>query len=71
MFLEESILFFVCFLFLFVFLPFSRAEPAAYEHSQARGLTRDVATSLHQSHSNVGSELSLQPTVQLTAMPDH
>ena len=29
-----------------------------------------VAAGLHQSHSNVGSKLSLQPTPQLTATPD-
>ena len=38
--------------------------------SQARGLIRDVAAGLHQSHGNLGSELYLQPTPQLTAMPD-
>ena len=40
----------------------------AYGGSQARGLNRAVATGLHQSHSNEGSELTLQP--QLTAMSD-
>jgi len=38
--------------------------------SQARGLIGDVATSLCQSHSNMGSEPRLQPTPQLTAMLD-
>ena len=46
-------------LFLFVFLPFFWAPPVAYGSSQARGQTGAVATSLHQSHSNVGSELRL------------
>jgi len=49
---------------------FSRAASATYGGSQARGLIRAVAASLRQSHSNAGSELRLQPTPQLTAMPD-
>ena len=58
---------FVC---LFVFLPFSRATPAAYGGSQARGLIGAVAAGLPQNHSNVGSEQRLQSTLQLTATPD-
>ena len=42
----------------------------AYGDSQARGLIGAVAAGLCQSHSNVGSELRLQPIPQLTAMPD-
>ena len=42
----------------------------AYGGSQARGQIRAVATGLRQSHSNTGAELRLQPTPQLTAMPD-
>ena len=58
-------------LFFFpVLLPFSRVAPEAYGGSQARGLTGAVAAGLHQSHSNMGSELHLQPTPQLTAAPD-
>ena len=34
----------------------SRATPAAYGGSQARGLIRAVAAGLHHSHSNTGSE---------------
>ena len=56
--------------FFLVFLPFLWAAPAAHGGSQARGLIRAVATGLHQSHSNSGSELRLQPTSQLTATPD-
>ena len=41
-----------------------------YGSSQARGLIRAVAAGLHPSHSNARSELHLQPTPQLTAMPD-
>ena len=59
-------IFFVC-VCLFAF---SMAAPLAYRGSQARGLIGAVATSLHQSHSNAGSEPRLQPTPQLTAMPD-
>ena len=42
----------------------------AYEGSHARGLIGAVAAGLCQRHSNVGSEPHLQPTPQLTAMPD-
>ena len=54
----------------FCLFAFSRATPEAYGGSQARGLIRAVAASLLQSHSNAGSELNVQPTPQLTAMPD-
>ena len=47
-----------------------KSAPAAYGSSQARGPVGAVATDLHHSHSNAGSELHLQPTPQLTAMPD-
>ena len=49
----------------------SWATPTAYAGSQARGLIRAVASGLRQSHSNTGSQPHLQPTPQLTAMPDH
>ena len=42
----------------------------AYGVSQARGLIGAVAAGLRQSHSNAGSKPHLQPTAQLTAMPD-
>ena len=57
-------------LFIYLFVSFPRAAPAAYGGSQARGLIRAVAAGLCQSHSNAGSEQHLQPTPQLTAMPD-
>ena len=41
-----------------------------YGGSQARGQIRAIAADLRQSHSKAGSELHLQPTPQLTAMPD-
>ena len=56
--------------FFFCLFAFSRATPAAYVGSQARGLIGAVADGLRQSHSNAGSEMHLQPTPQLTAMPD-
>ena len=42
--------------YYFVFLPFLGSLPAAYGGSKARGLIGAVDTSLHQSHSNAGSE---------------
>uniref|UniRef100_A0A8D1F786 Transthyretin n=1 Tax=Sus scrofa TaxID=9823 RepID=A0A8D1F786_PIG len=62
-------------LFLFIYLffclfAFSRADPEAYGGSQAKSGIRAVAAGLRHSHSNVGSEPLLQPTPQLTAMPD-
>ena len=53
-----------------VFFAFSRATPAAYGGSKARGVIGAVAASLRQSHSNAGSKPHLQPTLQLTAMLD-
>ena len=58
------------FIYLFIYLSFSRAAPAACGGSQARGLIGAVAASLCQSHSNAGSELRLRPTPQLMATPD-
>ena len=37
---------------------------------QAKGQIGAIATGLHHNHSNVGSELNLRPTPQLTAAPD-
>ena len=59
--------------YLFYFLIFFAifwAATTAYGGSQARGRIGAVATSLHQSHSNAGSEPRLQPTPQLMATPD-
>ena len=42
----------------------------AYGGSQARGRIGAVAAGRCQSRSNAGSEPGLQPTPQLTAMPD-
>ena len=41
-----------------------------YGGSQARGRIRAVVAGLYHSHSNARSELHLQPTSPLTAMPD-
>ena len=54
----------------FFFCLFFRAASMAYRGSRARGHSGAVATGLRHSHSNGGSELCLQPTPQLTAMPD-
>ena len=63
-------IFFCFFCFVFCLFAFSRAELEAHEGSQARGRIGAVATSLHQSHSNSGSEPCLRPTLQLTATSD-
>ena len=62
----------VCFLFFIFsfFFVFFRATPAGYGGSQARGPIGAVAAGLHHSLSNAGSEPCLQPTSQLTVMPD-
>ena len=54
---------------VFYFLVF-RAAPTACGGSQARGQTGATAVGPHHSHSNAWIELHLQPTPQLTAMPD-
>ena len=54
------------YLFIFCLFAFSRAPLEAFGGSQARGRIGDIATGLRQSHGNVGSELCLQPTPQLT-----
>ena len=48
---------------------FSRAVPAAYGGSQARGLIRAAAAGLHHSHGNAGSKPNLPFMLQLIAMP--
>ena len=65
---QENLFFFLFLSFFFVLL--FRATPVAYGDSQASGLIGAVAANLHYSHSNVGSELRLQPTPQLMATPD-
>ena len=53
---EQGLSFFFFFFFFLVFLPSSKAAPMAHGGSQARGRVGAAAASLHQSHSNVGSE---------------
>ena len=65
---SHLILFF--FFLSFCLFAFSRAIPAAYGGSQARGTIRAVANSLCHSHSNTVSEPHLRPTPQLAATPD-
>jgi len=60
----------IFFFFVFLSFAFSRAALVAYGGSQVRGRIRAVATGLRQSHSNAGSQPCLQPTPQLTAVPD-
>ena len=47
-----------------------RAALAAYGGSQTRGLIEATAASLYHSQSNTRSKPHLQPTPQLTEMPD-
>ena len=66
---------FYFYLFIYCLFAISWAAPTACGVSQARGRIGAVASGLCHSHSNSGSELldpfgSLQPTPQLTAMPD-
>ena len=62
------VVFFFFFFFFCLFL--LRAAPEAYGGSQARGRIGAVVTGLRHSHSNARSELHLQHTPELTAMPD-
>ena len=55
--------------FFFFFLLF-RVKFVTYGGSQARGQIEATAAGLHYSHSNTKSEPHLQPTPQLTAMPE-
>ena len=54
----------------FFFFGFFRAKPMAYESSQGRGEIRATSAGFCHSHSKIGSELSLQPVLQLMALPD-
>jgi len=63
--LLKNIIIIILLLCLFAF---SGATPGAYGGSQARGLIRAVAASLHHSQSNAGSEPHLRPIPQLMAM---
>ena len=56
--------------YLFFFPPLFRATPLAYGGFQARGLIRATAAGHSHSRSNACTEPCLQPTPQITAMPD-
>ena len=56
--------------YLFIFCLLGAAATAYRGSQAAKGGIRDVATGLHHSHSNTGSEPHLWPTRQLTATPD-
>ena len=56
--------------FFFFFLVFLGPHLRTYGGSQPRGPLEAIAAGLHQSHSNLGSELCLRPIPQLMAMPD-
>ena len=58
------------FFLLFFFFGFFRSAPLASGSSQARGQIRAAAVILHHSHSNLGSEPHLRPTLQLRETPD-
>ena len=58
------------FLSFFLFLFFWFLVLHLWHMEVLRGQIRATATGLHHSHSNLGSEPSLQPAPQLTAMPD-
>ena len=62
--------YFILFYFIFCLFAISWATPTACGDSQARGQIGAIATGLHQSHGNSGSEPRLQTTPQLTAKPD-
>ena len=66
----EFSFFFLSFFFFSSVFCLLRATPVAYGGSQAKGLIGATAAGLRQSHSNTRSEPRLQPTTQLTAMPD-
>ena len=51
--------------FFFGLLSFFRAAPLTYGGFQAGGQIRAIAAGRHHSHSNLGSELHLQPTPTL------
>ena len=66
----DNLLFLKLMFFFFFFFLLYRATLVAYGGSQAMGPIGAVAAGLCHSHSNLGSEPSLQPTPQLMATPD-
>ena len=69
---EQCQILFLSFFLSFFFCLF-RAAPKAYIEVPRLGVQPELkleAASLHHSHSNSGSELRLQPILQLMATPD-
>ena len=58
------------FIYLFVLNFLFTATPVAYGNSWARGRIGAVASGLHHNHGDIRSEVHLQTTPQLVAMPD-
>ena len=56
--------------FIYLFIVFWGPHPRQMEVPRLRGQIGAAAANLHHSHSNSGSEPSLQPTLQLKATPD-
>ena len=69
-FLQRKMFFLSLSVFIFIFLAFFRAAPAAYGGSQARGRIGTAAAGLYHSQSNERSEVCLPPTPQLMATLD-
>ena len=67
-FLNWIICFILFYFILYYYFLLFRAALVAYGNSQARGLIRARAASLHHSHSYAGSEPHLWPTLKLMAM---
>ena len=69
----SSFVYMYIYVYIYVYiyiLSFSRAAPTAHRGSQPKSPIGAVATGLHQSHSNAGSEPHLWLPSQLTVMPD-
>ena len=63
--LNAEFLVFICLFLLF------RAIPTANGSSQAKGRIRATAAGLHHGHSNVGSQLHLEPAASVTYTTSH
>ena len=67
LFVSVFFIFILCVNVYFLFFLLFKAAPVAYGGSQTKGQIRATVAGLCYSQSNVGSELCLQPTPQLTA----
>ena len=69
--LNQRLFEYVCmYVYIYLFILLFSAAPVTYGDSHARSLIRATGASLHHSDSNMRSEPSLRPTLQLTATPD-